>query len=146
LVVRSSLAKDLQTLAEIIAANSTAALTFADQSAAEELLSGLRAKQHLNAARIYSAEGKLFASYWRRGSPKDSTVQKPEPQQTRFERDRLVLFHPIRLEGRLIGTLYLESDLKEIRERLLRFAGIVSLVLLVVSLVALGLISKLQAV
>ena len=60
-----ALQKDLETLAEIVGANSTAALSFGDQSAAAELLSGLRAKQHLRVARIYSAEGKLFASYQR---------------------------------------------------------------------------------
>ena len=64
-VLRSSLRKDLETLAEIVSSNSTAALSFGDQSAAVELLSGLRAKQHLRAARIYSVDGKLFASYRR---------------------------------------------------------------------------------
>ena len=123
-VFRSTLRKDLDTLAEIYSANSTAALGFGDQSAAEELLSALRAKQHLRAAQLYSADGKLFASYRRADVPRDSRVSPAQPDGARFERDRLVLFHQIILGGRRIGTLYLESDLEEMYERWWRFGGI----------------------
>jgi len=146
IVFHNSLRKDLETLAEIVGSNSTAALSFGDQSAAEELLSGLRAKQHLRVARIYSAEGKLFASYRRPDVRRNSWMSPPQWAGSRFERDRLVLFHQITLSGRQIGTLYLESDLEEIYQRLLRFAGIIALVLSVTSLVALALSSKLQSV
>jgi signal transduction histidine kinase/DNA-binding response OmpR family regulator len=145
-VFRSSLRKDLETLAEIVGANSNAALSFGDQNAAEEILSGLRAKQHLRIARIYSAEGKIFASYQRPDVPQESDVPPLQTNGSRFEPDRLILFHPITLEGRQIGTLYLESDLEEMHQRLQRFAGIVVLVLCLVSLVALALSSKLQKV
>ena len=50
------------------------------------------------------------------------------------------------LGDRQIGTLYLESDLEEMHQRLMRFAGIVALVLLVASVVALALSLKLQSV
>ena len=145
-VFRSSLRKDLETLAEIVASNSTAALSFGDQNAAEELLSGLRAKPHLRMARIFSAEGKLLAGYLRPDVRGDSRVPSPPPDGARFEADRLVLFRQITLGGRQIGTLYLESDLEEMHQRLLRFAGATAFVLLVASLVALALSSKLQSV
>ena len=145
-VLRSSLRKDLETLAEIVSSNSTAALSFGDQSAAVELLSGLRAKQHLRAARIYSVDGKLFASYRRPDVGEDSRLQPPRPDSIRFEPDRLVLSRQITLNDRQIGTLYLESDLEEMHQRLVRFAGIIVFVLFVVSLAALVLSSKLQTV
>ncbi|MFN7994979.1 MAG: CHASE sensor domain-containing protein [Bryobacteraceae bacterium] len=145
LVFRHSLIRDLQTLAELIGSNSTAAVAFGDKSAAEEMLAGLRAKPHLYLARIYNAEGKLFASYERRGVP-----HRPNPRLqadgSHFESDRLVLFQGIVLEGRRIGTLYLESDLDEIRERLTRFSGITCLVLMAALVTALGLISKLLGI
>jgi Periplasmic sensor domain len=128
------------------AANSTAALSFGDQNAAEELLSSLRAKPHLRVAFIYSADGNLFAAYRRVGVPKSSAVPKPETAGSRFESDRLVLFHQIRLGDRQVGTLYLESDLEEMHQRVVRFVGIIGLVLLVFSLAALALSSKLQRV
>ena len=143
-VFHSALRKDLETLAEIVSANSTAALSFGDQSAAEELLSGLRAKQHLRMARLYSADGKLFASYPRRDVRQGSPLPPPQPDSTRFEPDRLMLFRQITLNHQRIGTLYLESDLEEMHQRLVRFAGIVVLVLIVASLVALALSARLQ--
>ncbi len=145
-VFRSSLQKDLETLAEIIGSNSTAALSFGDQSAAEELLSGLRANQHLRIARIYAVNGTLFASYRRPDVRQDARIPPLQAGGSRFEPDRLVLFHRITLGGRQIGTLYLESDLEEMHHRLLRFAGIIALVLLVASLVALALSLKLESV
>ncbi len=145
-VFHRSLQKDLETLAEIVGSNSNAALSFGDQSAAEELLSGLRAKQHLRVARIYSADGTLFASYQRPDVRQSGRVPPLQPDGSRFERDRLVLFHQITLGGRPIGTLYLESDLEEMHQRLLRFAGIIVLVLFVASVVALALSLKLQSV
>ena len=144
-VFRSSLRKDLETLAQIVGSNSTAALSFGDQPAAEELLAGLRATRHLRAACLYSADGKLFARFVR-PDVRGLVVPTPQSDGIRFEADRLVLFHQIVLGGRLIGVLYLESDLQEMFERLWRFAGITVLIVLVASLVALALISKLQSV
>jgi signal transduction histidine kinase/CheY-like chemotaxis protein len=145
-VFRSAVQKDLATLAEIVASNSTAALSFGDQGAAEEILSALRAKQHLRMARVYSAEGKLFAGYRRPDVPQDSRMPQIQSDGARFEPDRLVLFHRITLGDHQIGTLYLESDLEEMHQRLMRFAVIVVLVLLLASLAALALSSKLQSV
>ena len=145
-VFHNSLQKDLGTLAEIIGSNSTAALSFGDQKAAEELLSALRAKQHLRMAAMYSAEGKVFASYRRQDAPGSVPVSPPRSCGARFEPDRLILFHPILLGDRQIGTLYLESDLEEMHQRLMRFGAIIVLVLLVASLAALALSSKLQSV
>ena len=146
-VSRSSLKRDLKAQAEIVGSNVTAALTFGDQSAATELLAGLKAKPHIVVADIYSADDKLFASYRHAGSkPQPFPVPQLQPDEARFEPNRLILFHPIRLGNRSIGSLYLESDLKEMRERLKRFIEIIAVILGVGLLVALGLSSKLQAV
>src|ERR1700678_242791 len=70
-VFRDSQVRDLETLAEIIGANSTAAFSCGDPHAAAELLSSLRAKPHIKAARMYSGDGKRFADYGRPGAPED---------------------------------------------------------------------------
>lgn len=140
---RSSLRKDLETLAEIVGANSTAALTFGDQSAAGEILSGLRAKQHLAAARIYTPDGKLFASYQRPGAD-PRPVSQLQRGGARFEPHRLVLLRQITLGGRQIGTVYLESDLAELQQRLFRILSISALVLLAATSLGLVLNFRLQ--
>ena len=49
----------------------------------------------------------------------------------RFTGSSLELVRPIVFQGTLIGTVDIRSDLKEIYDRLLRYAGIVALVLLI---------------
>ncbi|MBZ5669177.1 MAG: hypothetical protein LAO04_05560 [Acidobacteriia bacterium] len=146
IVFGGSMRRDLETLAEILGSNSNAALTFGDQKAARELLSGLKAKQHILTACIYSSDGKPFAIYRRAGLSQEFVVPPPEPGGSRLTSDRLILFHRIMLYDQLVGTVYFESDLEEIRARLTRFAGIVAIVLLGTSLFAFLLSSKLQGV
>jgi signal transduction histidine kinase/CheY-like chemotaxis protein len=143
-VFRKSLVKDLETLAEIVGSNSTAALSFGDQNAAEELLSALRAKPHIRVALIYSADGTLFAHYRRPGSLGDSALPKLLAEGAHFEPERLVLFHQIKLGSRSIGTVYLDSDLEEMRQHLVQFAWTVIVVILLASLPALALARRLQ--
>jgi signal transduction histidine kinase/DNA-binding response OmpR family regulator len=143
---KRSMQRDLETLAEILGSNSTAALTFGDQSAARELLSGLKAKQHILTAGIYSADGQPFTFYRRAGLSPEFVAPPAEPDGSRFTSDRLILFHRIVLYDQAVGTIYLESDLEEIHTRLARFAGIVALVLVGTSLLAFLLSSRLQGV
>src|SRR5271163_4672458 len=88
-VARSDMRNDLAVLAEIVGSNSTAAVTFRDQRAAEEILSGLKAKRHIVAAVIYSDDGKPFASYRRAGEPRRA-APPPRPDGSWFEGDRLI--------------------------------------------------------
>jgi hypothetical protein len=53
-VVRDSTRNDLTVLAQIFGSNSTAALSFNDPKAAEELLSGLVAKRSILCAYLYT--------------------------------------------------------------------------------------------
>jgi two-component system sensor histidine kinase/response regulator len=144
IVFRDSMSSDLGTLAEIFGSNSTAALSFGDQPAARELLSRLKAKQSITRASIYSASGQPFADYLRSGESTNSVAPPVRPDGSWFEGDRLKLFKRIVLDGQTIGTIYLESDLKELHSRLKRFIGIVVGVLFLSSLLALPLSTRLQ--
>src|SRR5579863_8037042 len=64
---RAWLASEMWTQAEMIADNSTAALSSNDRESAVELLRGLKAQSDVVAARLYSSDGKNFASYTRAG-------------------------------------------------------------------------------
>ncbi len=143
---RDSLRRDLSVLAEIIGANSTAALSFGDRKAAEELLSGLKANRSIAMAAIYSADGKMFASY-RRGpgatAPASLPIQGPGSS---FENNRLRIVQQILLQHQLIGGIYLESDLGEVNSKIREFALIVIVTLTVALLLALMLSARLQTV
>jgi two-component system, sensor histidine kinase and response regulator len=143
LAARQAMLSDLDTLAEIVGSNSTAAVTFGDRRAAEELLSGLKVKEHIVAAVIYAGDGKPFASYRR-----DSAPPAPLPALgyfgSRFEGDRLIVYRDIQLASQSAGAIYLESDLGELHRRFTRFSWTVFLILLISSATALALSSKLQ--
>jgi serine phosphatase RsbU (regulator of sigma subunit) len=140
---RLAMRNDLDVLAEMVGSNSTAAVTFGDKRAAEELLSGLKAKKHIVAAEIFSEDGKPFASY-RRGDDVHTQLPVRRASGSRFEGDRLIVYRDIRMAGQIAGVIYLESDLAQLHERLSRFAWTVFLILVGSSALAMALSSKLQ--
>lgn len=60
---KRDLAVQLSTLADIIAKNSTAALAFDDAKSASQTLQALSAERNILQARLYTREGRVFASY-----------------------------------------------------------------------------------
>lgn len=146
ILFRGEMTRELSSLAEIIGANSTAALTFRDKKSAEETLYGLKAKQHIVTACIYTSDGDVFATYFRDGGSKNIPPAKPRVDSYSFENGYLILFNEIVLNREKIGTVYLQSDLELMYSRLRQYAGIIVGVMLVSSIVALILSSKLQQV
>src|SRR5258705_11901120 len=61
--LRQATVRQLSTVGNIIAANTTAALAFANQKDAEEILSALKGKPNVTAAALYDQNGKLFSKY-----------------------------------------------------------------------------------
>ena len=139
---KRALTRRLETIAEVIGSNSTAALTFDDARAATEILAALSAEPHVVSGSIYTVDGRVFARYHR-----DRMDFAPPPSETdafRFEEDHLVLFQTIWLDGEGIGSVYIQSDLAEMQDRLRRFASIVGISVVVSSLVAFGVGSGLR--
>jgi signal transduction histidine kinase/DNA-binding response OmpR family regulator len=131
-------------LADIFSANSTAALTFNDPTAAKELLATLHAEQHITAAFLYSADGKPFASYRRDPGVLATAAPRLREDGSRFDSDRLVVLKSILNNGQKIGTVALESDLGELARQMQHFLWVVLTVIVGASLVAFVLSSRLQ--
>jgi PAS domain S-box-containing protein len=135
--------RDLSALARIVADNSTAALSFNDPKTAADTLASLRARSHVASACIYRADGSTLATYLR-----ESTFACPPPATQggiQSAGPDLVVSEPIVLKGKRIGTLMLQYDLGEIGERTRLYGSAVLGVLLVSSLIAFLLSSKLRA-
>jgi signal transduction histidine kinase/ActR/RegA family two-component response regulator/HAMP domain-containing protein len=126
---RQSMRRDLATLAEIIGDQSTAALTYEDSEAGQEILSALASKKHITAAALYR-QGHILAQYPVHPATPGLVPAWPESETGRFEKDAYIVFHQIRLKGEPIGTLYLKSDLQEMHQRFQRYAAIVLLMML----------------
>jgi signal transduction histidine kinase len=135
--------RKLATLADVLAGNSTAALTFGDAQAATEVLSALKAEPHITAACIYTRNGQPFARYARdRATPLFPLV--PQQDGSYFVDDQLIQFRPIQFAGDSIGTVYIASDLEELHARFRASVVVITLVLLVSSTIAFLLASGLQ--
>jgi methyl-accepting chemotaxis protein len=117
-------AEHLSTLVQVIADNSKAALSFGDQAAAGEVLATLKAEPHITAACIYDKQGKPFASYNPQGAGSSAAPPLRSPG-TYFESDRLMQYLPMTLSGQEIGSVYIESDTAEMRQRYRSYALIV---------------------
>jgi PAS domain-containing protein len=120
---------DLIATAKMIGSNSTAALTFHDSKSAREILSALQAKQHVINACIYDSTGKVFAKYTQ--NPTQSGSCPPaQSAAARTTAQHMTLFQDIALNSDPVGTIYMEADLGDLHERLLRFVAIDFIVLL----------------
>jgi signal transduction histidine kinase/DNA-binding response OmpR family regulator len=142
---RARMSQDLMTQAKIIGANSTAALAFRDENAVREILSGLRAKHEIEAAAIYTPDGRPFAVF-RRGPGGSSIPAGPEAPGYRFDEHSLRVFYRIVLHDETLGTLYVESNMQERDARLRNYSAIVGILMLGSALVALLLSSRMQRV
>src|SRR5262249_35217760 len=115
---RDSGFSDLSAQAEIIGRASAPALAFDDPKAADSYLQLLKAKPEFSAAAIYTAKGKLFASYTRRDLDV-ALPSLPESEGARVEGATLILFKRIVENGEILGTVYIRADY----EAVARFAG-----------------------
>ncbi|MBA4148076.1 MAG: HAMP domain-containing protein [Verrucomicrobia bacterium] len=125
---RSTLVQEMKTVGAVIAANSTAAVAFNDEGAATEILSALRAEENVLSAALYDANGSLLARY----SPDASKTDFPPlPDFTgyRFEQGALLLVQPVERAETRVGTLFIQSDLRDIYNRLGLYGLIVALVM-----------------
>ena len=137
LVLYRWMQNDLGILAEILASNSTAALTFDDSQAAGELLAGLKAKRSIASAAITAQGGRTFASYRR----ESGLYEAPPPDE-----HRLKVCRPILVGRQPMGVICIESDLAEVHGQVSQAAGIILAILVATALLALGLASRLQGV
>ncbi|TLY28801.1 MAG: PAS domain S-box protein [Ignavibacteria bacterium] len=140
---RQFLVNDLSTKAEIIGQNCSAAIVFANAEDAQQTLEALRSQPHIEFAAVYNKEGSLFVTYARvqRGPPAPA---KPEPGGFRFEQNRLRLFQPIIVNNARVGTLYVESNLEALNDRIVSYGSIALLVVVTSSIVAFLFASRLQ--
>lgn len=136
------LQRDLSTLAEIVADNTTAALAFDDPAAATETLGALRARTHVISACIFDAKSILFARYAR---PDAEVACSLDSQPGANSGNNLTLRRSIYLSRRHIGTLIMIYDLGELSERMWLYGFTVLGVLVLSTGAALALSSRLRA-
>lgn len=136
---RQTLVRAISIQAQIVGSNSASALLFNDPDSARNTLSALKAAPNILSASIYTPSGAVFATYSRTGKEvalsRDLTPAG-RAEVYRFKANDLILDRVIEFQGKRIGSVGITSDLQEVNDRLLRYAGIVMAVLLVSLLAA----------
>ncbi len=132
---RQTIQTHLATRSRILAANSTAALAFANEADAREILDALKYDPHMVAAALYARDGRVLATY-PAAAAADLIPATPEPDGYRFEDGRLVGFTPVAQgANQRLGTLYIASDTKAVSDAL-RLSGVIAIVVLAIAMLA----------
>ena len=137
---RQATVRQLTTIGQMLAANSTAALAFENEDDAKEVLAALQADPHIVAAAIYDINGELFARY---PAELPAELFPAAAGQTgyRFVDTYLTGFQPVLQRGHRLGALYLKFDAGAILQEWiwgsLRLAlGVMAVILLVAYLMS----------
>ncbi|MEO8210449.1 MAG: ATP-binding protein [bacterium] len=138
---RQHVKSNITTLATVIAANSSASLAFDSPDDATEILKALSAENHVVVACIYDINGRLFAKY-----PADTTSSAFPAMQNKnefwFEDGYLIGFQPVNQLDERLGTLFIRSNLEEMKVQVRQYT-IIGILLLLGSLFVAFLLSKL---
>jgi HAMP domain-containing protein len=140
LTFRQTTLRELTTLGKIISANSTAALAFDDPKDAYEILSALKAEQHIEAASLYDKNGDLFSTYPAE-LPANAFPGQPGAFGYRFESSTVIGFQPVTQGNQQLGTLYIRSNIQGLYDRF-ELYGIIALLIVVGAFIITYILSK----
>ncbi|MGH9575294.1 MAG: sensor histidine kinase [Candidatus Acidiferrales bacterium] len=137
---RQSIVTNLSTQARVAGSSVIAALTFDDPQTGERALAPFKAAPHIISARIYTANGKAFASYQRDTTPRipgTPEIGSSEEEAVSFTDKNVTLTRQILFDGRLVGYIFIESDLLSLIDRVRSYGEIAGGVLALSLLLAL---------
>jgi two-component system sensor histidine kinase/response regulator len=141
-VFRAALQQDLESVADMVGVNSTAALTFRDDAAAQDTLGSLRTRPNVLSAALYAQDGERIAFYTRLGQPEPPLRAEAVADG---ERDNtLGVVRPVMLFDAPIGRVHVVVSLAQLSERRQRTIAISAVVFVVTTALAILLASLLQ--
>jgi len=120
-VARQEKMQELRSAGDLLGMNSTAALEFGDEIAGAKLLESLSTRPDIRAGILYKPDGSYIASYVRSDLKSRILSSEGLPQGMVWSKDRLTYWTTVSLGPRPVGSLYLESGLEDLQERLRHF-------------------------
>lgn len=110
--VRDSAAIELEGVAKLIGANSTAALVFGDEDGASDILETLETNPSVTFAALYDVDGERFSRYGSLGTNYMPEVSPEDVGSTVIDGLRVNTTQPVVHDGQTIGTIVLQSSLE----------------------------------
>ena len=144
--MKKSLVHDLETLSSIIGSNCTAAISFNIAADANDVLMALQEEEHIIAAVIYGNEDLVLAHYVRADQVDDFKLPPIDKSGYKFTDNALSMYRTISLDTDRIGTIYIQSDLERLDERLYQIGIAECFIILFCFLIVFGIVSRLQRV
>ncbi len=114
LQIRESLVEQLAEQAGLIGENSSAALVFTDQEAAQENLAIFRHQPNILQAVLFTSQGTILSQY-QPGTPPDF-FNPPEQATYRLSWQSVEIYRKVFLNNEQVGTIYLRSNLQPVFE------------------------------
>jgi diguanylate cyclase (GGDEF)-like protein/PAS domain S-box-containing protein len=127
---RESAVRELTALADTLGANTAASLAFNDQRTAKDMLGALATEPNVLIACLYDNQGHIFENFRRPNGPPTLVLPPLRGDGAYFDGQSLTLFRGVLLNGEHTGSIALVFDLRGFRSRLLEYAKIAILVLL----------------
>jgi two-component system sensor histidine kinase/response regulator len=131
-------------MSEIAGNNAKAAIIFDDRDDARETLASMKPFPDLTALCILTKDRKIFAEYRRDNEVAASFILPPKNRGFWFSENHLHMLREIRLEKEKIGYIYAQVDMSVMWSRMRRFGGTVLIVMLISSVAAFLITSRLQ--
>ncbi len=138
---RDSMVQKLEVLSEVIGISSVGAISFYDVPRAENLLSTLHdAQKTVQIACIYNADGEEFAFY-KKEKKSDEKCPTKLVYGSYFDDDNLYMLQEIihdseQFGSEKIGSIYIRSDLSEVKERFIKYVSYALLSILLGAFIA----------
>jgi len=145
LTFRRDLVRDYETLVATLQATTTNAVVYNDPEQARQILGGLEQQPNVIDAAVYGAEGKLFSSFSRSGSPPPAVeADQLSGNGAAFKGDALVVHRQLLFRDKQVGTFVVRADLEGLKARFADYLKILLLTVIGVSLIAFFVSSALQ--
>jgi signal transduction histidine kinase len=125
---KAQLARNVSTLAAIVAESSAAALAFESPDSTTDILYSLRAEPDIMAAVLYDSAGEVFATFPAR-LPRAMLPQISRREGYAFSERELTVVQPVNQEGKRVGTLFIRYSLQGLYDRLANYGFLLGIVL-----------------
>ena len=142
---RDTIARDLEVVARGLAPLLAPTIDFDDTTGAETILATLKLRPSIVTAVVLRTDGSVFAQYGTKVREALPAASAASDGNAYIENGAVHVFMDVASEnGPRAGSLYMQSSLNELHQRMTRYAAIVVVVMLASFLVALALSRRLQ--
>ncbi len=113
---------DLKSTADLLSSNANSALGFGDSEVGNQVVEAMRVRPGIRTAILYQLDDKILAWYVRRDLTGGYVPPKEPRTGVAWTSDSLSFGETVFLEGKPVGTIYIEDDLNDVHSRMIHFA------------------------